>query len=897
MNKTMRSQSSVTRHSLLATLYSLFAILPTARALTDAWPVDVAQNTAVQRTYKQGESWDIRIDVRDGLRPLDLTGATARFFWHTNTAANVWWTNSAAVTGSIIKAAWTPEMDVGAASYPYWIGIWPQGSESPLWRVGGTIRLLPSPGFRPNQIRPPVQAIDFAAITVTNAPWLTAADLPGIGTGGAVESVNGQTGRVVITAQSINALTAELDEAALLALWKYAETNRVTRMRDSADETLYILGIAAYRFRMPSPALAGTPATAEASARLTANKLTRHGLRVVALMSDDPNPPEDWDALRGEAGAAFLHASRLPEPDVNTAKATNKIETLALTPGGAPCRAYLWVIVQLEEWSDLIAEYWVLGAGFLDAPALEIAFDRDVAPDPDDPAFLFPVEPKDLYDPARLYPLDALQTRNAWVNLPPALQAATGPASGILDAAFSAAIGIRNGKMNAVWVRTDGTVGVYTDLEAGQGLDLAPLAAVTGAAACSVSNTAAIVLRADGAVAAASYISYIPAYPGWELPPVARVGTGEGILWAVTADGALHMWSGTKTVAGTLTVTSASSGGRSLWVSTPEGRVMRLSGGAISSTPDTDHGIIGAVKVASGDNHAIALLADGTLRALNEYNEKGQLDIPPAVQGNARDIIAAADWTAAILRDGTVAAWGDDANGTVAALNGTVMESAGAVFNETAIFARVTAAGWREAEARIAAGATVTPPRSFDADITRELPIRRFVDAADTVDLSAEPIQDGRYGIRIDPAADASSWRMSMAVIGLRYQFRATSPAPNRVHFSVPAITAPGQGEIFSRIVFLRDTRAAPVNPLATIGNWRALWNGQTPAGYTQLAAESFVHREFSNSVFLPLAGAGHEGHVWAVVMPVHAPLAGDSLSWDIGQEGWEADRIFFWND
>lgn len=148
-------------------------------ALTDEWGVDMQQHPSVQRTYKQGESHELRVSLRNGLKPLDLTGATALFLWYTNTVQNIWWTNSVAITAplaGIVQTTWTPAMDVGASSYAYWIGIWPAGSTSPLWRVTGTIRMLPSPGFQPNALVPPVRTLDFAAMTLTNAPWVTAAD-------------------------------------------------------------------------------------------------------------------------------------------------------------------------------------------------------------------------------------------------------------------------------------------------------------------------------------------------------------------------------------------------------------------------------------------------------------------------------------------------------------------------------------------------------------------------------------------------------------------------------------------------------------------------------------------------------------------------------------------------
>ena len=167
--------------SVLCLLASVLCLLssvlcPPASALTDAWSVDVRQHAAVQRTYKQGESHDISITLRDGLRPLALTNATARFYWYTNAVDNLWWTNTASVTSSTVSVSWTPSMDVGASSYAYWVGIWQAGATSPLWRVTGTIRMLPSPGFVPNALLPPVRTLDFAVVTLTNAPWVTAAD-------------------------------------------------------------------------------------------------------------------------------------------------------------------------------------------------------------------------------------------------------------------------------------------------------------------------------------------------------------------------------------------------------------------------------------------------------------------------------------------------------------------------------------------------------------------------------------------------------------------------------------------------------------------------------------------------------------------------------------------------
>jgi hypothetical protein len=162
---------------MLIPLIALIA-LPSL-ALTDAWSLNINDHTSVQRTYKQGESIDMRIILRNGLAPLDLTGATARFYWFTNTTANVWWTNSVTISApkaGLVESTWTPAMDTGAPMYYYWIGVWQVGATSPLWRVTGNIRMLPSPGFTPNALPMPVRTLDLSGLTVVNAPWVTAAD-------------------------------------------------------------------------------------------------------------------------------------------------------------------------------------------------------------------------------------------------------------------------------------------------------------------------------------------------------------------------------------------------------------------------------------------------------------------------------------------------------------------------------------------------------------------------------------------------------------------------------------------------------------------------------------------------------------------------------------------------
>ena len=55
-----------------------------------------------------------------------------------------------------------------------------------------------------------------------------------------VTSVNGETGDVLITAAGIGAITAELDELALLALAEYARTNKITRWYNADNPDIWL---------------------------------------------------------------------------------------------------------------------------------------------------------------------------------------------------------------------------------------------------------------------------------------------------------------------------------------------------------------------------------------------------------------------------------------------------------------------------------------------------------------------------------------------------------------------------------------------------------------------------------------------------------------------------------
>ena len=102
-----------------------------------------------------------------------VTNATIEAVWYqTNGMDQAWW--------KLDGNTFAPSNDVGAAAYRFFVEASVPQSNNPnnsnnqtiSYRANGTLRMLPSPGFTPNAIEPPVVALDFATIEIANAPWL-----------------------------------------------------------------------------------------------------------------------------------------------------------------------------------------------------------------------------------------------------------------------------------------------------------------------------------------------------------------------------------------------------------------------------------------------------------------------------------------------------------------------------------------------------------------------------------------------------------------------------------------------------------------------------------------------------------------------------------------------------
>ena len=126
------------------------------------WPDARAQTFSLY----QGETATFEPEFR--INCIPATNVAIEAVWYqTNGMASAWW--------KLDGNTFAPTNDVGAATYRFFVEARDDGAK--LYRANGTLRMLPSPGFVPNEITPPIQRLDFAAIEMVNEPWATPADV------------------------------------------------------------------------------------------------------------------------------------------------------------------------------------------------------------------------------------------------------------------------------------------------------------------------------------------------------------------------------------------------------------------------------------------------------------------------------------------------------------------------------------------------------------------------------------------------------------------------------------------------------------------------------------------------------------------------------------------------
>ena len=132
------------------------------------WTCDWPEAKSQTFSLYQGETATFEPTFRVNGRTV--TNATIEAVWYqTNGMGNAWW--------KLDGATFAPSNDVGAAAYRFFVEarVNHQTTTPPnhqtIYRANGALRMLPSPGFTPNAIEPPIVSLDFANIEVANAPW------------------------------------------------------------------------------------------------------------------------------------------------------------------------------------------------------------------------------------------------------------------------------------------------------------------------------------------------------------------------------------------------------------------------------------------------------------------------------------------------------------------------------------------------------------------------------------------------------------------------------------------------------------------------------------------------------------------------------------------------------
>ena len=131
------------------------------------WTVETSRVQPAAFEAYQGETLTFEAALQSYGKPIsnDLQGA--RIYWQTNGMGSAYRSASASAEGHVLRATWTPAMDVGARAYNCFVG-----APSNSYRAAFQLRLRPSPGASPNNLPLPTPVIDFARVEVANAPWL-----------------------------------------------------------------------------------------------------------------------------------------------------------------------------------------------------------------------------------------------------------------------------------------------------------------------------------------------------------------------------------------------------------------------------------------------------------------------------------------------------------------------------------------------------------------------------------------------------------------------------------------------------------------------------------------------------------------------------------------------------
>jgi len=134
------------------------------------WTDDTARAEEPRFEAYHGEQLDFQTVFNAFGAPLQLDGNTVSLYWQTNGMGEAWWSTPATVSGNVARAEFAPSMDPGARAMTAFFGV--SGATGRLYRAARII-FKNSPGATPNAIPFPVKVLDFASLTIANAPYYT----------------------------------------------------------------------------------------------------------------------------------------------------------------------------------------------------------------------------------------------------------------------------------------------------------------------------------------------------------------------------------------------------------------------------------------------------------------------------------------------------------------------------------------------------------------------------------------------------------------------------------------------------------------------------------------------------------------------------------------------------
>ena len=145
----------------LFTLSTALLAACSVSAKTFQWRITGNETTAGQFAAYHGET--VAFDLSFSGAASNCTASSARIFYQTNGMGGAYWPTDGLV--------FAPSNDCGAAAYRFFVRATDDLGVN--YTANGILRMLDSPGFVPNALPLPVATIDFARVSVSNAPWAT----------------------------------------------------------------------------------------------------------------------------------------------------------------------------------------------------------------------------------------------------------------------------------------------------------------------------------------------------------------------------------------------------------------------------------------------------------------------------------------------------------------------------------------------------------------------------------------------------------------------------------------------------------------------------------------------------------------------------------------------------